>query len=151
MGIGIRTRPDSKRSKKLGFQMVWISNGIWNPDKWLPFCQKPFEIRPKMSRVQKFVFSNGIDIAIAQPFENWSIWNLILKSLDFEWSDSHCNLKLVYDFFCVLGTCSRKSACWSKHIRYLSAFMKFQHIIFQYSVGPKSGVAIVKCVWLMDG
>ena len=32
---------------------------IWNPGKWLPFCQKPFEIQTKTSGFWIFQFSNG--------------------------------------------------------------------------------------------
>ena len=60
------------------FQMVleiW-SLTIWNLNKWLPFCQKPFEFWTKT-----FWFLNGpflkgiIAIALAQPFKNWTLWN----------------------------------------------------------------------------
>ena len=52
----------------------WVANGldfewhlkswsltIWNPDKWTPFYQKPFEIRTKPSRFWMVWLSNGWD------------------------------------------------------------------------------------------
>ena len=33
--------------KEFGLQMVHTWNGIWNPNKWPPFGQKPFEIDQK--------------------------------------------------------------------------------------------------------
>ena len=36
--------PDLEWNLKFG------SPTIWNPGKWVPFCQKPFEIRTKMSK-----------------------------------------------------------------------------------------------------
>ena len=34
---------------------------IWNPEKWQPFCQKPFEIHTKMSDFLMVPFSKGWD------------------------------------------------------------------------------------------
>ena len=86
-GSEIRTSLDFECSKR-----GWVSNGpdfewdlisgspdIWNLYKWLPFCQKPFDILKKMSG---FWMVGTIAVAKAQPFEIWPP-----KSLDFKWSD----------------------------------------------------------------
>ena len=63
------------------------TTNIWNPDKWLPFCQKLFEIRTKKS-VFWMVGTIAIAIAKTRPFENRTIRNMtIWKSPDFKWSD----------------------------------------------------------------
>ena len=61
----------SNGQKEIRLQMVHISNGMWNPDKWLPFCQKTFEIWTQMSSFQMVM-----TIAIAQPFKNLTNRNL---------------------------------------------------------------------------
>ena len=38
----------SKTCSKTEWDMKSKSPIIWNPDKWLPFCQKPFEIQTKI-------------------------------------------------------------------------------------------------------
>ena len=68
-GSEIWTSLDFKLSKR-----SWVANGldfkwnlksgsptIWNLDKWVPFCQKPFEIRTKMSGFWMVRFLNGWD------------------------------------------------------------------------------------------
>ena len=53
---------------------------IWNLDKWQPFCHKPFQIWTKMDFAwSSFRMARTITIAIARPFENRTIWNLIVK------------------------------------------------------------------------
>ena len=64
------------------------TTNIWNPDKWLPFCQKLFEIRTKKSGFWMVGTKATIAIAKARPFENRTIWNMtISKRPDFKWSD----------------------------------------------------------------
>ena len=91
--------------KEVVLHMFWILNGIWNseaqpfdPDKWAPFCQKPFEILLKMSSFQMFG-TMAVAIAKAQPFENWTTWNLTFKKsryqmFPFKWSDFRSPLYL---------------------------------------------------------
>ena len=55
---------------------------IWNPDKWLPFCQKQFEIRTKWSGFQ-MVGNTAIAIGKARTFENLTIWNTTFKESGF--------------------------------------------------------------------
>ena len=70
---------------------------IWNPDKWQPFCQKPFEIRTKMSGFQMVWFSNGWDNSYSHSLSP-TIWKpdhlksdlqkvRIANVLDFKWLD----------------------------------------------------------------
>ena len=81
-GSEIRTSLDCKRSKEVGWQMVQISDGIWNPKSrpfeiltnGLSFCPKPFEIQTKYG----FWMVGTIALKIG-PFEIWSS-----KSSDFE-------------------------------------------------------------------
>ena len=93
--------------KEFGLQMVWdLKSGslnIWNLNKWQPFCQKPFEILTKISECQMVGFWMVGTIAVAkakaQPFENQTFWNPILKKSGFQIfqiscgriSDSQCN------------------------------------------------------------
>ena len=60
----------------VGLQMGSENPTIWNLNKCTPFCQKPLEIQTKMSG---FWTVWTIAKAIAPPFENWTIWNLIFK------------------------------------------------------------------------
>ena len=78
--------------KRLGYKWsgFWMgsksgSPTIWNPDKWLPFWQKPLEIRTKISRFWMVRFPNCWTIAIAKapPFENRTIWNPTFKKSGF--------------------------------------------------------------------
>ena len=65
--------------KEVGLQIVWISNGIWNPEV------QPFEIRCPFVK-NHFKFGHFIAIAIAkdQLFENRTIWNLTFKKSGFQ-------------------------------------------------------------------
>ena len=49
---------------------IWKPNH-WNPDKWLPFCQKPFEIRTNMSGFWMVRFSNGWDYTYGHSQTIW--------------------------------------------------------------------------------
>ena len=75
--------------KRLGLDFEWDlksrSPTIWNPDKWLPFCQKRLKSRQKRpdsecSSFQMFG-TTAIAVAKAQPFENQSIRNLTFKKV----------------------------------------------------------------------
>ena len=60
-------------SKRGGLQIIQIWNGIWNPDKWVPFCQKLFEICTKTSGFWMDQFSNGWDYSYSHGLSP-TIW-----------------------------------------------------------------------------
>ena len=73
--------------------MVWISNGIWNPEA------QPFENRPRhfVFTIWNPVFCPDLEwscfqMAKSRPFENQTIWKPTFKKVgfqiipDFEWS-----------------------------------------------------------------
>ena len=74
-GSDIWTSPDFKWLKQVNLQAVWILNVIWNPDKWLPFCKKKFEIWTKMYGFRTVCF--------------WTIWKPDCLNFD-RISDPHC-------------------------------------------------------------
>ena len=91
----------SNGPKQVGLQMVWISNGIWNPEA------QPFEIRTNGRHFVKNHLKSGQKrpdfewlIAKARPFENRTIWNPTFKKSgfqmfpDFKWSDFRSPLYL---------------------------------------------------------
>ena len=92
----------SNGPKQVGLQMVWISNGIWNPEA------QPFEIRTNGRHFVKNHLKSGQKrpdfewlIAKARPFENRTIWNPTFKKSgfqmfpDFKWSDFRSPLYLL--------------------------------------------------------
>ena len=88
--------------KEVGLQMVWITNGIWNPEA-LPFEIRTYgchfvknhlkSIWTNTSGFWMVWFSIGWDLSIAWPFENQTTWSLTFKKsriemiLDLKWSD----------------------------------------------------------------
>ena len=76
----------SNGPKQVGLQMVWISNGIWNPEAqpfeiWTNgrhFVKKPFEMRTETSGFWMVWFLNGWVLCILTSFqvlaapETWS-------------------------------------------------------------------------------
>ena len=95
MGTEIRTSLDFKWSKS-----GWVAYGpgykwnlksgsptIGNLDKWLPFCQKPFETQTTPYDFEwsgfGLVGTIAITIAKGQPFQK--VW--ISMFTDFNWSD----------------------------------------------------------------
>ena len=119
-GSEIRTSPDFEWSKR-----GWVANGpdfewdfkyrsptIWNPDKWPPFPQKPFEIWKKVLDFKWSGFQMVGTIARAKaqawPFENRTIWNPTFKKSgfhmfpDFKWSDYRSPLYLYLTFLNIL-------------------------------------------------
>ena len=74
---GIRPSLDFKWPKRgweaNGLDFEWDlkfeSPTIWNPDKWQPFCQKPFEIWTKSPDFEWSGFWMVGTIAKARPFE----------------------------------------------------------------------------------
>ena len=91
MGYKIQTSLDFERWKRGSFanslDFKWhLTSGsptIWNPDKWLPFCQKLLEIQTKTSRFQMVQFSNGWDyrwkvLFLGSVFAGWFLTELCL-------------------------------------------------------------------------
>ena len=89
--------------------MVWISNGIWNPEA------QPFEIRTNGRHFVKNHLKSGQKrpdfewlIAKARPFENRTIWNPTFKKSgfqmfpDFKWSDFRSPLYSLFICGCPL-------------------------------------------------
>ena len=86
--------------KEVGLQMVWISNGIWNPEAW------PFENQINGRHFVKNHLKSGQEhpdfewssfqtvgikaIAKAWPFENQTIFNLTFNILNGRILDPHC-------------------------------------------------------------
>ena len=80
VGIRVPHNPiinDERDRKKGSLQkysgdLKFGSPAIWNPDKWLPFCQKLFETWTKTSGIW-MVGTIVTAIAKARPFENQTI------------------------------------------------------------------------------
>ena len=87
--------------KEVGLQMVWISNGIWNPvaqpyEIWTNGChffKNYLKSRQKCPYFEWSGFRMVGTIAKAKPFENWTIRNPTFECfwiLNGTFSDLHC-------------------------------------------------------------
>ena len=134
-------------SRDLKYRLVWISNGqkevglqicsldfewylksgsptMWNPDKYLPFCQKPLKSGQKGLDFEwtGFQMVGTISMAIAKslPFEIRPS-----KSQDFKWLDLRSPLYLgfwnldvnsILQFFAGSRNNVREHSCWRSQI-----------------------------------